>query len=330
MATVSLFANGVQAQTWNLASDFSLSPNQANPNPDSYGNTNVWHFMESSTLAHDPSTYTLLPEFLTDAHFFPGLQQWQGSVVSTSVKDKLPFVGINTTGMTQYPLNIVWPAGMVRVHPNPTQLVVVGWQSPVTGFFDVSLGVSDLDASCGNGVLWFVDRGVSNLARGSIPNNGGSQNTNLTNIQMSQAEFLYVIVDPSMSNHGCDSTGLDVTITLSSLPVTIDIKPGSFPNSINLGSNGTVPVAILSSATFDATTIDPTTVTLASAPVAFKGKGTMMASSEDVNSDGLMDFVVHVSTQALTLNQSDTQATLGGKTYGGQTVVGEDSVRIVH
>ena len=37
--------------------------------------------------------------------------------------------------------------------------------------------------------------------------------------------------------------------------VAIDIKPGGVPNSINLGSNGKVPVAILSTATFDARTV---------------------------------------------------------------------------
>ena len=41
------------------------------------------------------------------------------------------------------------------------------------------------------------------------------------------------------------------------IAVIIDIKPGSDTNSINLGSNGHLPVAILSSPTFDATTIDP-------------------------------------------------------------------------
>ncbi|MBI3663134.1 MAG: hypothetical protein HY234_08815 [Acidobacteria bacterium] len=45
--------------------------------------------------------------------------------------------------------------------------------------------------------------------------------------------------------------------------VEIDIKPDSFPNSINLGSGGTVPVAIFSSPSFDARTIDPLTVSLA-------------------------------------------------------------------
>jgi hypothetical protein len=59
------------------------------------------------------------------------------------------------------------------------------------------------------------------------------------------------------------------------LSVEIDIKPGSSPNSIKLGSNGVVPVAILSSESFSATTVDPDTVTLAGAGVAVKGNNTM-------------------------------------------------------
>lgn len=54
--------------------------------------------------------------------------------------------------------------------------------------------------------------------------------------------------------------------------VSIDIKPGSYPNSVNLGSRGTIPVAIFSSSAFDARTVDPLSVSLASAPVKLKGK----------------------------------------------------------
>ena len=98
--------------------------------------------------------------------------------------------------------------------------------------------------------------------------------------------------------------------------VDIDIKPGSDPNSINLGSNGNVPVAILSSADFDATTVDPYTVTLAGAEVSLKGKAqTPMASVEDVNGDGLPDLVVHVDTEALQLSEEETTAVLQGQTY---------------
>lgn len=116
------------------------------------------------------------------------------------------------------------------------------------------------------------------------------------------------------------------------LLVTIDIKPGSFPNSINLGSNGTVPVAIFSTPApnfFDATAVNPTTVTLAGANVALKGKGTPMASVQDVNGDGLLDLVVHVSTEALQLSETDTEAILEGQSFPGQAIRGTDSVRIV-
>ncbi len=113
------------------------------------------------------------------------------------------------------------------------------------------------------------------------------------------------------------------------ITVAIDIKPGSDPNSINLGSKGTVPVAIFSSAGFDATTVDPTTVTLAGAAVKVRGKGTPMASQADVNLDGLMDLLIHVDTQAFQLTGSDTEAVLKGETFDGFLIRGTDSVRIV-
>jgi len=113
-------------------------------------------------------------------------------------------------------------------------------------------------------------------------------------------------------------------------PVDIDILPGTFPNEINLGSEGTVPVAIFSTDTFDAATVDPLTVTLAGASVELKPNGKPMASSdEDVNGDGLLDLVVHVSTEELQLSSEDTEATLQGETYGGEYIKGTDSVCIV-
>lgn len=113
------------------------------------------------------------------------------------------------------------------------------------------------------------------------------------------------------------------------LAVTIDIKPGSEPNSINLRSAGRLPIAILSTTSFNATAIDPATVTLASAPVRLKKNGTAMASSEDVNGDGLLDLVVHVSTKMLMLTETDTEAILEGRAIDGTRIEGADSVRLV-
>jgi hypothetical protein len=83
-------------------------------------------------------------------------------------------------------------------------------------------------------------------------------------------------------------------------PITIDIKPGSYPNAINLGSNGVVPVAILSTPDFLATTLNAENVFLAGSGVAVRGKGNKyLASQEDVNGDSLLDLVVKVETENL-------------------------------
>lgn len=107
------------------------------------------------------------------------------------------------------------------------------------------------------------------------------------------------------------------------LIVTIDIKPGSYPNSINISNNGNIPVAVLGSSDFDVCNIDPATVLFADAP-------TLMWELEDVNADGYMDIVFHFDTQAVKLTIDDTEATLSGLTTGGFDFKGSDSVRIIY
>ena len=118
------------------------------------------------------------------------------------------------------------------------------------------------------------------------------------------------------------------------IPVAIDIKPGSYPNVINLGSHGLVPVAILSSEDFDATTVDPETVELAGADVAVRGKSNKyMAHEEDVNGDGLVDLMVQVATENLDPGSfQDGLAVLTGnllEEFGGTPIEGSDEITIV-
>jgi hypothetical protein len=95
-------------------------------------------------------------------------------------------------------------------------------------------------------------------------------------------------------------TGLAIEGDVPIVLVNVDIKPGSYPNVINLGSQGLIPVAILSSSVFDATTADPDSVELAGSSVAVRGRSNkFMAHQEDVNGDGLTDLVVQVATENL-------------------------------
>ena len=104
--------------------------------------------------------------------------------------------------------------------------------------------------------------------------------------------------------------------------VEIDIKPCSYPNSINLKSKGVVPVAVLRTEDFDAETVNPTTV-------EFAGASPLRWKMCDVDNDGDEDILFHFKTQELALDDSSTEATLTGQTTGGSDISGTDDVRIV-
>jgi len=104
--------------------------------------------------------------------------------------------------------------------------------------------------------------------------------------------------------------------------VSIDIKPGSDPNSINLKSKGVVPVALLATDALDLRTVDPESV-------AFAGARAERWTWQDVDGDGDMDMLFHFTTQNLGLTQTSLMATLTGTTYAGVVFQGIDTVNIV-
>jgi YVTN family beta-propeller protein len=112
--------------------------------------------------------------------------------------------------------------------------------------------------------------------------------------------------------------------------VAVDIKPGSFPNSINLGSSGKIPGAILSTLAFDAAAkVNRDKLFLAGAKVSVAGRSDkLLCHSEDVNADGLADLVCQFEN-SLQAQQGDSIAVLEGETLEGVPIRGEDSIRIV-
>lgn len=105
--------------------------------------------------------------------------------------------------------------------------------------------------------------------------------------------------------------------------VVVDIKPGSFPNVINLASHGVIPVAVLSTGDFDATTIDPMSVRFGPDEAAeVHGKGHLA----DVNGDGRLDLVLHFATEATGIVAGSTSASLTGRTIDGVSFEGSDAI----
>ena len=111
--------------------------------------------------------------------------------------------------------------------------------------------------------------------------------------------------------------------------VSIDIKPGSTINPINLSSPGLVPVAILTTDTFDATTVDPATVCFGNSNNPSQGECTEahgMGHVEDVNGDGRSDLVLHFQTGQLGITRGDTRACLTGRTIARIDIHGCDTI----
>ena len=110
-----------------------------------------------------------------------------------------------------------------------------------------------------------------------------------------------------------------------SVSISIDIKPGSDPNSVNPRSKGVIPVAALGSMDFDALQIDVSTVEFGPGGASPAHDGHV----EDVNEDGYMDMVFHFGTQESGIVCGDTEATLTAETFDGMPVSGIDSVNAV-
>jgi hypothetical protein len=115
----------------------------------------------------------------------------------------------------------------------------------------------------------------------------------------------------------------------TTIPITsvdLDIKPGSYPNNINLKSKGVIPVAILTTDDFDATVVDPLSVSFGpDEALEAHGQGHL----EDVDGDGDLDLMLHFKTSETGITCGDTEAGLTAETFEGQLIEGIDSLNTV-
>jgi hypothetical protein len=187
--------------------------------------------------------------------------------------------------------------------------------------------------------LWLPDNHLGGLVPLEVAMLGGSPPTSGHCAFVSGNDGLYMPDVEPYRDADIDNDGYICGLGFSSiLPVAVDIKPGSYPNSINLGALGRIPVAVLTTGQFDAATVAPSTVTLGDSygddtGVATRRNGTLISSLEDVDGDGDLDLVLQFELQALVANgdlaENTTVLILNGSTVTGDPVRGEDAVRIV-
>ena len=118
--------------------------------------------------------------------------------------------------------------------------------------------------------------------------------------------------------------------------VLVDIKPGSSPNSVNLRSQGLLPVAILSTDEFDVSDVDIDSL-LFGDPLLIDNGGTAVTplrnAFEDVSGDGFLDLTLKFSIADLVeyeaLGPDTIEGLLTGALLDGTPIAGMDSIRIV-
>jgi hypothetical protein len=98
--------------------------------------------------------------------------------------------------------------------------------------------------------------------------------------------------DGELSAEELDSQGPAVT-----RDITIDIKPGPGPNDVNLRSNGTIPVALLSDESFDPLTdVDRSSIRFGATGYDTRA---LRCAGERVNADRILDLVCHFRVSEL-------------------------------
>jgi YVTN family beta-propeller protein len=200
--------------------------------------------------------------------------------------------------------------GSVQVGSNPTGVAVApdGRHVYVTNKKSNTLSVVDTNT------LGVMNVQVGNEPTGVAVSSDGSlvyvSNSNSGSVSVLNALSTPPSPMSTISLAGSFPVGIALVPGAPVITVTIDV-----PHAINLRSQGTLPVTILSTDTFDATRVNPETVTLAHAPVKMKPNGTLMWSFEDVNGTGRLALVVQIDKEKLQLSPSDTEVVLEGQTY---------------
>jgi hypothetical protein len=113
------------------------------------------------------------------------------------------------------------------------------------------------------------------------------------------------------------------------LRVAIDIKPGPGLAAFEPQSQGLTPVAILSTASFDA----PSAIRRESLTFGRTGDEVSLSfcnsRGEDVNGDSRLDLVCHFYTNRTGFQTGDGVGVLKGKTVRNLKIVGSEAVRIL-
>lgn len=112
----------------------------------------------------------------------------------------------------------------------------------------------------------------------------------------------------------------------AAIRVTIDVKPGDTPTTLEPKRQGMVPIAVLSTKDFDAAQIDPDTARAGATGIEASAFKYML---EDVDRDKDVDLLMLFRVADLALTCQSKGVTVKAKTDKGQDIEGTEMVTMV-
>ncbi len=195
--------------------------------------------------------------------------------------------------------------------------------------------VSGSDPDAGQTLTYSIVSGNTGGAFAINAATGAITVANVAALDYETTPVFNLVVRVTDSGNPALSATAAVTVTLTNVveiqSVLLDVVPGDSTNTIRLNSS-TFKVAVLSTSTFDARTINVNSVlfgkTGSENSVALK-KGQRIYEYRDVNGDGRLDLVLTITTSATGLVAGDTLVKLTGQTTAGLALAGQSAVNVL-
>jgi len=113
--------------------------------------------------------------------------------------------------------------------------------------------------------------------------------------------------------------------------IAIDIIPDDSKNIVRTSAGRIISVAIFGSESLDVTAINPRTIRLNGVDIMLVGKSdkSLCHRPADINGDNYEDLVCDVKTTGFRVGEGEFKVILKAGTYNGETLQGEDRIRIV-